>query len=63
MEPTLAQLNHRGYIVIKELLTLETILGSPSGSTNQGNKANRTTSNQTGHTDPPATRTKTGHPD
>jgi hypothetical protein len=39
-KPTLAQLNRQGYVVIKELLTLETILGSPSESTNQGTKAN-----------------------
>jgi hypothetical protein len=42
-EPTLAQINHHGYVVIEELLTLGTILGSPSGSTNQGTKVNRTT--------------------
>jgi hypothetical protein len=33
---------------IEELLTFGTILGSPSGSTNQGTKANQTTPNQTG---------------
>jgi hypothetical protein len=32
-EPTLAQLNRQGYVVIEELLTLGTILGSASGST------------------------------
>jgi hypothetical protein len=47
-KPALAQLNCQGYAVIKELVTLGTILGSRSGSTNQWTKANRTTPNQTG---------------
>jgi hypothetical protein len=47
-EPTLAQVNRQGYVVIEELLTLGAILGSPSGSPNQGIKTNRTTPNQTG---------------
>jgi hypothetical protein len=45
-DPTLAQVNRQGYVVIEELLTLGTILGSPSGSTNQGTNANWTIPNQ-----------------
>jgi hypothetical protein len=47
-EPTVAQLNRQDYVVIEELLTLGTILGSPSGSTKQGTKANQTTPTQIG---------------
>jgi hypothetical protein len=38
----------KDYVVIEELLTLGTILGSPSGSTNQGtkNKPDKTKSNR-----------------
>ena len=45
--PTLAQANHQGYVVIEELLALGTILGSPSGSANQRTKANWTTQRPT----------------